>query len=112
MDLDDISTDSSVGDTSPQNFKVTLLYHSEDSDTPVGSIVFSSDEDVSAKLRSGGPTQSTQTRPSTGKSTGTDRRSGDGTTPEPTSTEKLVEIKTDPWIDKLPAAALPEGFGH
>ena len=46
MDLDDISTDSSVGDTSPQNFKVTLLYTPEDSDTPVGSIVFSSDEDV------------------------------------------------------------------
>ena len=46
MDLDDISTDSSIGDTSPQNFKVTLLYASENLDTPVGSIVFSSDEDV------------------------------------------------------------------
>ena len=31
---------------SPHDFKVTLLYDSEDSDTPVGSIVFSSDEDV------------------------------------------------------------------
>ena len=46
MDLDEISTDSSVGDASPQDFKVTLLYDSEDSDTAVGSIVFSSDEDV------------------------------------------------------------------
>ena len=46
MDLDDISSDSSVGDVSPHDFKVTLLYESEDSDTPVGSIVFSSDEDV------------------------------------------------------------------
>ena len=46
MDLDEISTDSSVGDASPHNFKVTLLYDSEDSDTPVGSIVFSSDEDI------------------------------------------------------------------
>ena len=46
MDLDDISSDSSVGDASPHDFKVTLLYDSEDSDTPVGSIVFSSDEDV------------------------------------------------------------------
>ena len=46
MDLDEISTDSSVGDASPHDFKVTLLYDSEDSDTPVGSIVFSSDEDV------------------------------------------------------------------
>ena len=46
MDLDDISSDSSVGEVSPHDFKVTLLYDSEDSDTPVGSIVFSSDEDV------------------------------------------------------------------
>ena len=46
MDLDDISSDSSVGDASPHDFKVTLLYDSEDSDTPVGYIVFSSDEDV------------------------------------------------------------------
>ena len=74
MDLDDISTDSSVGDTSPQKFKVTLLYTPEDSDTPVGSIVFSSDEDV--PLRSG--QEDTQTRPSTSESTGTDRRSGVG----------------------------------
>ena len=46
MDLDDISSDSSVGEVSPHDFKVTLLYDSEDSHTPVGSIVFSSDEDV------------------------------------------------------------------
>ena len=46
MILDDISSCSSVGDTSPHDFKVTLLYDSGDSITPVGSIVFSSDEDV------------------------------------------------------------------
>ena len=46
MILDDISSDSSVGDASPHDFKVTRLYDSEDSDTLVGSIVFSSDEDV------------------------------------------------------------------
>ena len=46
MDLNDISSDSLVGDASPHDFKVTLLYDSEDSDTPVGSIEFSSDEDV------------------------------------------------------------------
>ena len=46
MVVDNISSDSSVGDASPHDFKVTLLYDSEDSDTPVGSIVFSSDEDV------------------------------------------------------------------
>ena len=46
MDLDDISSDSLVSDASPHDFKLTLLYDSEDSDTPVGSIVFSSEEDV------------------------------------------------------------------
>ena len=46
MDLDEISTDDSVTDASPRDFKVTLLYDSEDSCTPVGSIVFSSDEDL------------------------------------------------------------------
>ena len=42
MDLDELSTDGSVTDVSPQDFKVTLLYDSEDSCTPV----FSSDEDL------------------------------------------------------------------
>ena len=46
MILDDISSCSSIGDTSPHDFKVTRVYDSEDSITPVGSIVFSSDEDV------------------------------------------------------------------
>ena len=50
MDLDDISMDSSVVDASPHNFKVTLLYDSEDPDTPVGSMVFSSDEDALMKM--------------------------------------------------------------
>ena len=45
MDLDELFTDSSVIDASPQDFKVTLLYDSEDSCTPVGSMVFSSDDD-------------------------------------------------------------------
>ena len=46
MDLDELSTDGSVTEVSPRDFKVTLLYDSEDSCTPVGSIVFSSDEDL------------------------------------------------------------------
>ena len=46
MVLDDISSCSSVGDVSPLDFKVTLLYDSVDSITPVGSIVFSSEEEV------------------------------------------------------------------
>ena len=46
MDLDDISSCSSVSDASPHDFKVTLLYDSANLITPVGSIVFSSEEDV------------------------------------------------------------------
>ena len=109
MDLDDISTDSSVGDTSPQNFKVTLLYDSEDSDTPVGSIVFSSNEDV---LLSSGQEDRCKVRKHDSRPVSrpgpTDGPASERT-PEPTPTEQPVEIKTDPLVDKLPAAVLPEG---
>ena len=44
VDLDGLSSDDSVVDAPPQDLKVTLLYDSDDSCTPVGSIVFSSDE--------------------------------------------------------------------
>ena len=44
--LDDISSASSVGDTSTNDYKLTLSYDTEDSITLVGSIVFSSEEDV------------------------------------------------------------------
>ena len=50
MNLDDISSDSLIGDVSPQDFKVKLSYDSEDSDTPVGSIVDYSDENVPLSL--------------------------------------------------------------
>ena len=108
MDLDDISTDSSVGDASPQNFKVTLLYDSEDSDTPVGSIVFSSIEDVllssgqedRRKVRKRDPRPVSHPGPTDGPAS--------EWTPELTPTEKPVEMKTDPLIDKPPAAELPE----
>ena len=46
FELDDISSASSVGDTSTNDYKLTLSYDTEDSITPVGSIVFSSEEDV------------------------------------------------------------------
>ena len=46
MDVWIISSDSLVSDASPHDFRVTLLYDSDDSDTPVGSIVFSSEEEV------------------------------------------------------------------
>ena len=45
VDLDEMSSDDSVVDAPPQDLKVTLLNNSDDSCTPVGSIVFSSDED-------------------------------------------------------------------
>ena len=108
MDLDDISTDSSVGDASPHNFKVTLLYDSEDSDTPVGSIVFSSNEDVPLspgqedrhKVRKRDPRPVSQPGPTDGPAS--------EPRPEPTPTERPVEMKTDSLIDKPPAAELPE----
>ena len=104
MDLDEISTDSSVGDASPQDFKVTLLYDSEDPDTPVGSIVFSSDEDVPLspgqedrrKVRKRDPRPVSQPGPT------------DGPASEPTPMERAVETKTDSLIDKPPAAELPD----
>ena len=98
MDLDDISSDSSVGDVSPHDFKETpvqfhiltappLLYDSEDSHTPVGSIVFSSDEDVPlssghedrCKVRKRDPRPMSQPRPT------------DGPAYEPTPKERPVD---------------------
>ena len=104
MDLDEIPTDSSVGDASPQDCKVTLLYDSKDSDTPVGSIVFSSDEDVPLspgqedrrKVRKRDPRPVSQPEPT------------DGPASEPKPRERPVEMKTDSLIDKPPAAELPE----
>ena len=49
--LDDISSASSIGETSMNDYKFTLPTESIHSITPVGSIVFSSDDDV--PLRSG-----------------------------------------------------------
>ena len=89
---------------SPHDFKVTLLYDSEDSDTPVGSIVFSSDEDVPLspgredrrKVRKRDPRPASQPRPTHGPAS------------EPTPRERPVETKTDSLTDKPPAAELPE----
>ena len=44
--LDDISSASSTGETTTNDYKLTLLTESPQSITPVGSIVFSSDDDV------------------------------------------------------------------
>ena len=118
MDLDDISSDSSVGDASPHDIKVTLLYDSEDSDTPVGSIVFSSDEDVPLsssqedrrKVRKRDPQPMSKPRPTDGPAyEPTPReRSVDGPKSELTPRERPVDTKTDPLIYIPPAVDLPE----
>ena len=104
MDLDEISTDSSVADASPQDFKVTLLYDSEDSCTPMGSIVFSSDEDL---LLSPGQEDRRKVRKRDPRPV-----SQPGLTyspaSEPTPMQRPVETKTDSLIDKPPEAELPE----
>ena len=88
MVLDDISSCSSIGDVSPLDFKVTLLYDSEDSITPVGSIVFSSEEEVPLssgqedrrKVRKRDPRPMNQPRPT------------DVPGYEPTSMERSVDV--------------------
>ena len=103
MDLDELSSDGSVTDASPQNFKVTLLYDSEDSCTPVGSIVFSSDEDLplSPGQEDRRKVRKRDTRPLS--------QPGliDGPATEPTPMERPVETKTDSLMDKPPEAELP-----
>ena len=103
MDLDEISTDGSVTDVSPLDFKVTPLYDLEDSCTPVGSIVFSSDEDLPLS-----PGQEDQ-RKVRKRDTQPLSQPGliDGPATEPTPGERPVETKTDSLMDKPPEAELP-----
>ena len=103
MDLDELFTDGSVTDVSPQDFKVTLLYDSEDSCTPVGSKVFSSDEDLplSPGQEDRRKVRKRDTRPLS--------QPGliDGLATEPTPMERPVETETDSRMDKPPEAELP-----
>ena len=102
MVLDDISSCSSVGDTSPHDFRVTLLYDSEDSITPVGSIVFSSDEDVPLssnqknrrKIRKRDPRPMNQPRPTDVPEYEPTPRERPGDVPvyEPTPRERPVDV--------------------
>ena len=105
MDLDELSSDGSVTDASPRDFKVTLLYDSEDLCTPVGSIVFSSDEDLplSPGQEDRRKVRKRDTRPLS--------QPGliDGPATEPTPMERPVETKTDSLMDKPPEAELPAG---
>ena len=72
VDLDEVSSDDSVVDAPPQDFKVTLLYESDNSCTPVGSIVFSSDEDPPLSPGQRRPAQRMQTEQSALKPVGID----------------------------------------
>ena len=102
MVLDDISSCSSVGDASPHDFKVKLLYDSENSITPVGSIVFSSDEDVQLssgqedrrKVRKRDPRPMNQPRPTDIPEYEPTPRERPGDVPvyEPTPRERPVDV--------------------
>ena len=111
MDLDDIS--SIVRDVSPHDFKVTLTYDSEDLDTPVGSIVFSSDEDVPLssgqedrrKVRKRDPRPVSQPRPTNGPAyePTISERPVDGPKYEPTLRERPVDgPKSEPTPRERP----------
>ena len=82
---------------------MTLLYDSEDSCTPVGSIVFSSDEDL---LLSPGQEDRRKVRK---RDTRLLSQPGliEGPATEPTPRERPVETKTDSLMDKPPEAELP-----
>ena len=82
---------------------MTLMYHSEDSCTPVGSIVFSSDEDL---LLSPGQEDRRKVRK---RNTRPLSQPGliDGPATELTPVERPVETQTDSLMDKPPEAELP-----
>ena len=103
MDLDELSSDGSVTGASPHDFKVTLLYDSDDSCTPVGSIVFSSDEDLplSPGQEDRHKVRKRNTRPLS--------QPGLIDDPETEPVERPVETKTDSLMDKPPEAELPMG---
>ena len=104
VDLDELSSDDSVVDVSPQDFKVTLLYESDDSCTPVGSIVFSSDEEppLSPGQDDRRKVRKRNIRPSS-RSELMDRPAN-----EPARIEKSVDMNNDSLMDKPPVDELPE----
>ena len=103
MDLDEISTDGSATNASPRDFKVTRSYDSEDSCTPVGSTVFSSDEDLplSDGQEDRRKVRKCDTQPLS--------QPGliDGPATEPTPGERPDGTKTDSLMDKPPEVELP-----
>ena len=104
VDLNALSSDDSEVDVTPQDFKVTLLYNSDASCTPVGSIVFSSEEEP--PLSPGGDdrrkVRKCNIQPS-GRSELMDRPAN-----EPVRVEKSVDKTNDSLMDKPPVDELPE----
>ena len=80
---------------------MTLLYDSENSCTPVGSIVFSSDEDLPLSAGQEDRCKVRDTRPLS--------QPGliDGPATEPTPRERPVETETDSLMDEPPETELP-----
>ena len=103
VDLDGLSSDDSVVDAPPQDLKVTLLYDSDYSCTPVGFIVFSSDEDLPLS-----PGQDNRRKVCKRKSHPSSRSELlDRPVNEPARIEKSVDINNDsmmyiPPVDKFP----------
>ena len=104
VDLNALSSDDSEVDVTPQDFKVTLLCNSDDSCTPVGSIVFSSEEDPPLSPGQGDrrKVRKRNIRPS-GRSELMDRPAN-----EPARVKKSVDMKNDSLMDEAPVDELPE----
>ena len=104
VDLNALSSDDCEVDVTPQDFKVTLLCNSDDSCTPVGSIVFSSEEDPPLSPGQGDrrKVRKRNIRPS-GRSELMDRPAN-----EPARVEKSVDMKNDSLMEEPPVDELPE----
>ena len=104
VDLNALSSDDSEVDVTPQDFKVTLLCNSDDSCNPVGSIMFSSEEDppLSPGQDDRQKVRKRNIRPSC-RSELMDRPAN-----EPARVEKSVDMKKDSLMDKPPVDELPE----
>ena len=104
VDLDGFSSDDSVVDAPPQDLKVTLLYDSDGLCTPVGSIVFSSDEGLPLS-----PGQDDRRKVHKRNSQPSSRSELlDRPANEPAKIEKSVDMNNDSTMYKPPVDELPE----
>ena len=104
VDLDGLSSDDSGVDAPPQDLKVTLLYDSDDLCTPVGSIVFSSDEDL--PLSSGQDDWRNVCKRNSQPSSRSELL--DRPANKPASIEKSVDMNNDSMMYKPPVDEFPE----